>query len=133
MRAYRSFPLVAPSQLGPRGVSLFATGTDAIVRTTYYDPRVPNPKWADWFDLVLSPRLAASRVRAAIRLAEPGHTQYRAASGRNPKGESSGARPNQGPKAPQARRRFFRLTTRSSLRSLIRTRRIEGSLPNTSK
>jgi hypothetical protein len=33
------------------GVSLFATGTDGLVRSTCYDPRVANPQWAPWFSL----------------------------------------------------------------------------------
>lgn len=33
------------------GVSLFVVGTDDAVWSAYYDPRVPNPKWSNWFSL----------------------------------------------------------------------------------
>jgi len=43
-------PIVAVSSV-TGGVSLFATGTDGQVKSTYYDPRVDNPQWAPWFSL----------------------------------------------------------------------------------
>jgi Matrixin len=33
------------------GVSLFTVGEDDTIRSAYYDPRVANPKWSDWFSL----------------------------------------------------------------------------------
>lgn len=33
------------------GVSLFSVGMDGSVWSTYYDPRVANPKWENWFSL----------------------------------------------------------------------------------
>ncbi|AFZ57273.1 peptidase M12A astacin [Anabaena sp. PCC 7938] len=31
------------------GVTLFTKGNDGYIRSAYYDPRVANPKWTDWF------------------------------------------------------------------------------------
>lgn len=33
------------------GISLFVVGLDDAIWSAYYDPRVANPKWTDWFSL----------------------------------------------------------------------------------
>lgn len=33
------------------GISLFAVGLDNAVYSAYFDPRIPNAKWSDWFSL----------------------------------------------------------------------------------
>lgn len=47
----------------PGGVSLFAIGNDGAVWSAYYDPRVAQARWSDWFSLGGNMR-RASAVRA---------------------------------------------------------------------
>jgi len=67
-------PVAAVSSV-PGGVSLFATGTDGLVRSTYYDPQVADPQWSPWFSLPAdqvfdpgTPVTAVSSARGAISL-----------------------------------------------------------------
>jgi hypothetical protein len=50
----------------PGGVSLFVVDRDFAVQSTYYDPRVANPQWADWFRLSGAGKAAAGTSIAAV-------------------------------------------------------------------
>ena len=35
----------------PGGISLFLVDRDGAVQSSYFDPRMPNAKWSEWFRL----------------------------------------------------------------------------------
>lgn len=50
----------------PGGVSVFVVDRGGAVQSTYYDPRVANPRWADWFRIGEPGRVASSTNVTAV-------------------------------------------------------------------
>jgi hypothetical protein len=50
----------------PGGVSLFNADIDGVVHSTYFDPRVPNPHWVEWFPIRPEQRLRPLSIVSAV-------------------------------------------------------------------
>src|SRR6266545_735421 len=66
----RGMPITAVSS-GPRGVSLFWPEKDRSVRSTYYDPREPQPAWVPPFEVAPPGSVAVPELGVAAVSASP--------------------------------------------------------------
>jgi hypothetical protein len=66
-------PSIAAISTVPGGTQLFTVGEDGVVWSSYYDPRVANPRWSDWFGPQAQPFKATSIL--SVVSAVPGGAQ----------------------------------------------------------